>query len=68
MSTTPAKPPEILDKIVDVVLAHRPKPKKSASDKAKSLAKPSNKKDKHKKRDPKITETISDAPFGLLLR
>ena len=25
MSTPPAKPPEILDKIVDLVLAHRPK-------------------------------------------
>ncbi len=28
MSRPPAKPPEILDKIVDLVLAHRPKPKK----------------------------------------
>jgi hypothetical protein len=27
MSTSPVKPPEILDKIVDLVLAHKPKPK-----------------------------------------
>jgi hypothetical protein len=27
MSAPPVKPPEILDKIVDLVLAHRPKPK-----------------------------------------
>jgi hypothetical protein len=27
MSTPPAKPPEILDKIVDLVLAYRPKQK-----------------------------------------
>jgi hypothetical protein len=32
MSTTP-KPLEILDKIVDVVLAHRPKPKSRATTK-----------------------------------
>jgi len=35
MNTPPAKPPEILDKIVDVVLAHRPKPKTRAAKKKK---------------------------------
>jgi hypothetical protein len=34
MRTTP-KPPEILDKIVDMVLAHRPKPKSKAVKKRK---------------------------------
>ena len=29
MSTPPAKPPEILDKIVDIVLAHKPKATKA---------------------------------------
>lgn len=29
MSTSIPKPPEILDKIVDIVLAHKPKPKKA---------------------------------------
>jgi hypothetical protein len=29
MSTPPAKPPEILDKIVDLVLAHKPKTTKA---------------------------------------
>lgn len=38
MSTTPAKPPEILDKIVDLVLAHKPKNK--AVKKRKKKAKP----------------------------
>jgi len=33
MSTPPAKPPEILDKIVEVVLAHRPKPAAKAAKK-----------------------------------
>jgi hypothetical protein len=33
MSTTPAKPLEILDKMVDVVLAYRPKPKSKAAKK-----------------------------------
>jgi hypothetical protein len=33
------KPPEILDKIVDVVLAHRPKPKTKAAKKRKKIAK-----------------------------
>jgi hypothetical protein len=33
------KPPEILDKIVDVVLAHRPKPKSKAAKKRKKAAK-----------------------------
>ena len=35
MSTPPAKPPEILDKVVDMVLAHRPKSKKGAEPKRK---------------------------------
>lgn len=33
MSTPPAKAPEILDKIVDLVLAHRPKAKSKAAKK-----------------------------------
>jgi hypothetical protein len=33
------KPPEILDKIVDVVLAHRPKPKSKAAKKRKKATK-----------------------------
>jgi hypothetical protein len=33
------KPPEILDKIVDLVLAHRPKPKSKAAKKRKKAAK-----------------------------
>lgn len=37
MST--AKPPEILDKIVDLVLAHKPKPKSKAAKKRKKTAK-----------------------------
>ena len=37
MST--AKPPEILDKIVDKVLAYRPKPKSKVGKKRKKLAK-----------------------------
>ena len=36
MST--AKPPEILDKIVDVVLAYKPKPKSKAAKKRKKAA------------------------------
>jgi hypothetical protein len=39
MSTGVPKPPEILDKIVDVVLAHRPKPKTTAAKKRKKRAK-----------------------------
>jgi hypothetical protein len=39
MSTSVPKPPEILDKIVDVVLAHRPKPKSKAAKKRKKAAK-----------------------------
>jgi hypothetical protein len=39
MSTSFPKPPEILDKIVDVVLAHRPKPKSKAAKKRKKAAK-----------------------------
>jgi hypothetical protein len=35
MSTSVPKPPEILDKIVDVVLAHRQKPKSKAARKRK---------------------------------
>jgi hypothetical protein len=35
MSTPPAKPPEILDKVVDVVLAHKPKSKTKAAKKRK---------------------------------
>ena len=38
MSDVP-KPPEILDKIVDVVLAHRPKPKSKAAKKRKKATK-----------------------------
>jgi hypothetical protein len=38
MSDAP-KPPEILDKIVDVVLAHKPKPKTKAAKKRKKTAK-----------------------------
>jgi hypothetical protein len=33
------KPPEILDKIVDLVLAHKPKPKSKAAKKRKKTAK-----------------------------
>jgi hypothetical protein len=40
MSTTPVKPPEILDKIVDLVLKYKPK-KKGASEKKKSSRSPS---------------------------
>jgi hypothetical protein len=39
MSTSVPKPPEILDKIVDVVLAHQPKPKSKAAKKRKKVAK-----------------------------
>ena len=40
MSTPPAKPPEILDKIVDIVLGYRPKSKlKSAKQRKKSTKK-----------------------------
>jgi hypothetical protein len=39
MSTRPAKPPEVLDKIVDVVLAHKPKPKTKAAKKRKKKVK-----------------------------
>jgi hypothetical protein len=39
MSTTIPKPPEILDKIVDLVLAHKPKPKDKAAKKRKKAAK-----------------------------
>jgi hypothetical protein len=39
MSTSVPKPPEILDKIVDVVLAHRPKPKTKAAKKRKKAGK-----------------------------
>jgi len=47
MSTPPAKPPEILDKIVDVVVAHRPKSK--ASNKRGNAAQSSQKKPKKNK-------------------
>lgn len=33
MSTNVPKPPEILNKIVDLVLAHKPKPKSKAAKK-----------------------------------
>jgi hypothetical protein len=33
------KPPEILDKIVDIVLAHKPKPKSKAAKKRKKSVK-----------------------------
>jgi hypothetical protein len=39
MSTSIPKPPEILDKIVDVVPAHRPKPTTQAAKKRKKTAK-----------------------------
>jgi hypothetical protein len=39
MSTPPAKPPEILDRIVDVVLAHKPKSKTKAAKKRKKAPK-----------------------------
>ena len=40
MSTPPVKPPEILDKIVDIVLAHKPKPAKAkAKNKRKTIRK-----------------------------
>lgn len=39
MSTPPVKPPEILDKIVDLVLAHKPKPKKTAKKRKKTIGK-----------------------------
>jgi hypothetical protein len=39
MSASVPKPPEILDKIVDLVLAHRPKPKSKAAKKRKKAAK-----------------------------
>ena len=39
MSTSVPKPPEILDRIVDVVLAHKPKPKSKAAKKRKKAAK-----------------------------
>jgi hypothetical protein len=38
MSTTPAKPPEILDKIVDIVLAHKPKAAKAKAKKKRKKA------------------------------
>jgi len=40
-SPSAPKPPEILDKIVDIVLAHRPKPKTKAAKKRKKAAKKS---------------------------
>jgi hypothetical protein len=43
MSTLPAKPPEILDKIVDMVLAYKPKAKMKAKV-AKTRKKRANKK------------------------
>jgi hypothetical protein len=39
MSRSVPKPPEVLDKIVDVVLAHRPKPKSKTAKKRKKAAK-----------------------------
>jgi hypothetical protein len=39
MSTSSPKPPEILDKIVDKVLAYKPKPKAKAAKKRKMAAK-----------------------------
>jgi len=39
MSTPPAKPPEILDKIVDIVRAHRRKPKVASSAKIRDMRK-----------------------------
>jgi len=39
MSTSVPKPPPILDKIVDVILAHKPKPKTKAAKKRKKIAK-----------------------------
>jgi hypothetical protein len=39
MSTSVPKPPELLDKIVDIVLAHKPKPKSKAGKKRKKTAK-----------------------------
>lgn len=39
MSASVPKSPEILDKIVDLVLAHKPKPKSKAAKKRKKAAK-----------------------------
>ena len=39
MSTTPAKPPEILDKIVDLVLSYKPNPKDTKTKKRKNAKK-----------------------------
>ncbi len=39
MSTSVPKPPEILNKIVDLVLAHKPKPKSKGVNKRKKKAK-----------------------------
>jgi hypothetical protein len=39
MSTSVPKPPEILDRIVDIVLAHKPKPKTKAAKQRKKAAK-----------------------------
>jgi hypothetical protein len=39
MSPSAQKPPEILDKIVDLVLAHKPKPKSKTANKRKKAAK-----------------------------
>jgi hypothetical protein len=39
MSTSPPKLPDILEKMADVVLAHKPKPKTKAAKKRKKRAK-----------------------------
>jgi hypothetical protein len=39
MSTSPPKLPDILEKMADVVLAHKPKPKSKAAKKRKRAAK-----------------------------
>jgi len=49
MSTTPAKPPEILDKIVDLVLSHKPKIKQtSKKNKSSSTSQAAKSKSKNK--------------------
>jgi hypothetical protein len=50
MSTTPAKPPEILDKIVDLVLSYKPKLKKNSTSSPKPAEKSENNKHKANKK------------------
>jgi hypothetical protein len=56
MSTPPPKLPDILEKMADVVLAHKPKPKTKAAKNRKKMAR----KPRSLKTNPALTAAVHD--------